>query len=101
MLRALEEGGIHPTVVAGCSIGAVVGACYAAGRLDRLEAFARALTRRRVVGLIDPRLRLMVHIADGSIVAPGDVIASIEGPARGILMGMSPTLLRNAADDVD
>ncbi|GJE10128.1 MULTISPECIES: patatin-like phospholipase family protein [Methylobacterium] len=56
VLRALEEAGIHPTVVAGCSIGAVVGACYAAGRLDRLEAFARTLTRRRVVGLIDPRL---------------------------------------------
>ncbi|SEN79017.1 NTE family protein [Methylobacterium sp. UNC300MFChir4.1] len=56
VIRALEEGGITPTVVAGCSIGAVVGACYAAGRLDRLEAFARALTRRRVVGLIDPRL---------------------------------------------
>ena len=56
VLRALEEAGIHPTVVAGCSIGAVVGACYAAGRLDRLEVFARALTRRRVVGLIDPRL---------------------------------------------
>ena len=56
VIRALEEGGIHPTVVAGCSIGAVVGACYAAGRLDRLEAFARSLTRRRVVGLIDPRL---------------------------------------------
>ncbi|MHB2211355.1 patatin-like phospholipase family protein [Methylobacterium sp. CM6257] len=56
VIRALEEAGIHPTVVADCSIGAVVGACYAAGRLDRLEAFARALTRRRVVGLIDPRL---------------------------------------------
>lgn len=56
VIRALEDGGIHPTVVAGCSIGAVVGACYAAGRLDRLETFARALTRRRVVGLIDPRL---------------------------------------------
>jgi NTE family protein len=56
VIRALEEAGLTPTVVAGCSIGAVVGACYAAGRLDRLEAFARALTRRRVVGLIDPRL---------------------------------------------
>ncbi|MCJ2126710.1 patatin-like phospholipase family protein [Methylobacterium sp. J-077] len=56
VIRALEEAGIHPTVVAGCSIGAVVGACYAAGRLDRLESFARALTKRRVVGLIDPRL---------------------------------------------
>ncbi|MDP4005859.1 patatin-like phospholipase family protein [Methylobacterium sp. NEAU K] len=56
VIRALEEAAIHPTVVAGCSIGAVVGACYAAGRLDRLETFARALTKRRVVGLIDPRL---------------------------------------------
>ncbi|TXN46138.1 NTE family protein rssA [Methylobacterium sp. WL18] len=55
VIRALEEGGIHPTVVAGCSIGAVVGACYAAGRLDRLETFARELTRHRVVRLIDPR----------------------------------------------
>ncbi|MDP4021729.1 patatin-like phospholipase family protein [Methylobacterium sp. NEAU 140] len=56
VIRALEEAGLAPSVVAGCSIGAVVGACYAAGRLDRLEAFARSLTRRRVVGLIDPRL---------------------------------------------
>lgn len=56
VIRALEEAGIHPSVVAGCSIGAVVGASYAAGRLDRLEAFARALTKRRVVGLLDPRL---------------------------------------------
>lgn len=56
VIRALEEAGISPTVVAGCSIGAVVGASYAAGGLDRLETFARALTKRRVVGLLDPRL---------------------------------------------
>ena len=56
VIRALEEAGLAPRVVAGCSIGAVVGACYAAGRLDRLEAFARSLTRGRVVRLVDPRL---------------------------------------------
>lgn len=56
VIRALEEAGFAPTVVAGCSIGAVVGACYAAGRLDRLETFARSLTRGRVVRLVDPRL---------------------------------------------
>ena len=56
VIRALEEAGLVPTVVAGCSIGAVVGGCYAAGRLDRLEAFARSLTRGRVVRLVDPRL---------------------------------------------
>lgn len=56
VIRALEEAGIVPAVVAGCSIGAVVGAFYAAGRLDQLETFARALTKRRVFGLLDPRL---------------------------------------------
>ena len=56
VLRALEEAGLVPSVVAGCSIGAVVGGCFAAGRLDRLEAFALSLTRGRVVRLVDPRL---------------------------------------------
>lgn len=53
MLRVLAREGIIPDVVAGTSIGAVVGGCYAAGKLDDLEAFARSLTRRRVIGLLD------------------------------------------------
>jgi NTE family protein len=31
MLEAFDELGIRPRVIAGCSIGAIVGACYAAG----------------------------------------------------------------------
>src|SRR5919112_3190066 len=53
VLRVLEEAGIVPDVIAGCSIGAVVGGCYAAGKLDELEAFALSLTKRRVMGLLD------------------------------------------------
>ncbi|TXM90170.1 patatin-like phospholipase family protein, partial [Methylobacterium sp. WL116] len=56
VIRALDEAGIHPAVVAGCSIGAVVGGCFAAGKLDALAEFALSLTRRRVLGLLDPRL---------------------------------------------
>ncbi|MEH3117865.1 MAG: patatin-like phospholipase family protein [Methylorubrum populi] len=56
VIEALEEAGIHPEVVAGCSIGAVVGGAYAAGRLGTLKAFALSLTRRRVVGMLDPRI---------------------------------------------
>ena len=41
-VRALEEAGIHPSVVAGCSIGAVVGACYAA--LPDFDRFRLAST---------------------------------------------------------
>jgi NTE family protein len=53
VLRVLEREGIRPDVIAGCSIGAVVGGCYAAGKLDVIEAFARTLTKRRIMGLLD------------------------------------------------
>lgn len=53
MLRVLEREGIRPDVIAGSSIGAVVGGCYAAGKLDELERFARLLSKRRVMSLLD------------------------------------------------
>jgi len=53
VLRALIAAGIHPEIIAGTSIGAVVGGCYVAGHLDALEHFARALTRRKVLGFLD------------------------------------------------
>jgi NTE family protein len=53
VLRALKKAGIEPDIIAGTSIGAVVGACHMAGHLDDLEDFARELTRRRVLGYLD------------------------------------------------
>jgi NTE family protein len=53
VVRALLRAGLEPDVIAGTSIGAVVGGCYAAGKLDELEAFARSLNKRRVVSLMD------------------------------------------------
>ncbi|MCI0465930.1 MAG: patatin-like phospholipase family protein [Beijerinckiaceae bacterium] len=53
VLRELIAQGIHPDVVAGTSIGAVVGGAYAAEKLDEIESFARSLTKRRVMGLMD------------------------------------------------
>ena len=53
VMRVLQSAGIVPDIIAGCSIGAVVGGCYAAGKLDELEAFALSLTKRRVMGLLD------------------------------------------------
>lgn len=40
-------------MIAGTSIGALVGGCYLAGKLDELEEFARSLTMRRIAGLLD------------------------------------------------
>ncbi|MCB1823010.1 MAG: patatin-like phospholipase family protein, partial [Candidatus Competibacteraceae bacterium] len=53
VMQALAEAGYVPDVIAGTSIGAVVGGCYAAGKLDALEEFARSLNRRRMFRLMD------------------------------------------------
>ncbi|PXW58269.1 NTE family protein [Chelatococcus asaccharovorans] len=53
VVKALEREGLIPDVIVGTSIGAVVGGCFSAGKLDVLEAFARSLTRRRVISLLD------------------------------------------------
>ncbi|MDK1492149.1 patatin-like phospholipase family protein [Sinorhizobium sp. 7-81] len=53
VLRALDEEGIEVGMIAGTSIGALVGGCYLAGKLDELESFARSLTVRRIAGLLD------------------------------------------------
>jgi NTE family protein len=57
VLRALTEAGLAPDFVAGCSMGAMVGAAFAAGRIEELEAWALSLDWRRVVGLVDVGLR--------------------------------------------
>jgi NTE family protein len=52
-IRALEERGIKADLVCGTSIGALVGAAYAAGELDRLEKWVTGLAWTTVVRLMD------------------------------------------------
>lgn len=56
VLRTLIKAGFEPDVLAGTSIGAIVGGAYAAGRLDELEAFARSIDRRMIWRLVDVNL---------------------------------------------
>jgi NTE family protein len=53
VIRTLIAKGIVPDVIAGTSIGAVIGGCYAAGRLDGVEQWCRSLTRRSVLSYLD------------------------------------------------
>lgn len=53
VLKALDAAGLKPDIVTGTSVGAVVGGCWAAGKLEELETWARSLTRRRMFGLLD------------------------------------------------
>jgi NTE family protein len=54
VIRALEEAGYKPDIIAGCSIGAFVGAACASGDLDMLEEWVGKLTWQNVVKLLDP-----------------------------------------------
>jgi len=53
VIRTLIAKGIVPDVIAGTSIGAVIGGCYAAGNLDGIERWCRGLTRRSVLSYLD------------------------------------------------
>lgn len=57
VIRALIDHGYEPRVVAGSSIGAVVGAVYVNNQLDALEDWARQLTSKRKFMFMDFRPR--------------------------------------------
>lgn len=69
VLKVLKRAGIEPDIVSGTSIGSLVGGCYLAGKLDPLEEFARSLTRRRLLGLVDFRFRSSGLIGDAKLEA--------------------------------
>ena len=71
VLEALAEAGIVPDIIAGCSIGALVGAAAATGKLAELKAFALSLTWREIAKMMDVRL------ASGGLVEGGEVVAML------------------------
>jgi len=78
VLRELSAHGITPDVIAGTSIGAVVGGCFAAGRLDQIEAFARSLTKRRVFAMMD------LSFSGMSLISGERLRSSLEKELKGV-----------------
>ncbi|MDX1645103.1 MAG: patatin-like phospholipase family protein [Thermoanaerobaculia bacterium] len=56
VIRELEERDFEIRSVVGCSMGAVIGGCYAAGKLDDYESWVSELTDWDVVRLLDVSL---------------------------------------------
>jgi len=76
VLRGLAELGIEPVVVAGTSMGALVGALYVGGGFADFEDWARHLTWRQIVRFFDVRL------AGGGIVEGRRLMTFLEGLQR-------------------
>ncbi|WP_137701929.1 patatin-like phospholipase family protein [Marimonas lutisalis] len=53
VLQELKALGIEPDLAAGCSMGALVGAAWAADRLDALEDWARSLSLQKFLTYVD------------------------------------------------
>ncbi|MFA6810350.1 MAG: patatin-like phospholipase family protein, partial [Desulfoplanes sp.] len=56
VLQTLAGLDIHPYCIAGTSIGALIGAIYAAGRLDDYTRRIRQWTRKDTLNILDPVL---------------------------------------------
>ncbi|MBN2687867.1 MAG: patatin-like phospholipase RssA [Deltaproteobacteria bacterium] len=70
IINALNEIGIHPHIVCGCSVGAMVGGAYAADHLDKLEAWVRNLTRTDVLRFFD------ISLTSGGVIL-GDRLTNV------------------------
>ena len=53
VIQELEKIGIVPEIVAGSSIGAIVGSAYASNQLDKLDSWVRSLTWKEIINYID------------------------------------------------
>ncbi len=71
VLRVLEDAGIAPAIVCGTSVGAVIGALYAAGRLPDFAQFNRRITRVRLSQYFDFKL------GAGGIIGGGRVLKAL------------------------
>jgi NTE family protein len=94
-LHELNAIGIRPEVIVGSSIGSLVGGCYAAGKLDMLEAFARSLTKRRVFGLID------FSFAGGGLISGERLRSRLEAELGGIRIEDLPIRYAGVATEID
>lgn len=53
VIHWLEENGYEIKSISGCSVGAMIGGIYAAGKLDEFEQWVRALTKLDILTLLD------------------------------------------------
>ena len=57
VMNVLRRHNIHPSVVAGTSIGSVIGACYLTNRLNEFTDWALSLNRLNILSYLDFRIR--------------------------------------------
>ncbi|OBF02099.1 esterase [Mycobacterium sp. 852002-10029_SCH5224772] len=77
VIEALRARGYDIVGVSGSSMGALVGGLHAAGRLDEFSEWAKSLTQRTILRLLDPSISAAGVMRAGKIL---DAVRDILGP---------------------
>jgi len=72
VIRQLAEMGIKPDVIAGSSVGGVVGGAYASGNLDEFEKWVSDMGRMDIIRLLDAKM------TGGGFLKGSSLMAAIE-----------------------
>jgi len=95
VIRALVAKGLAPDVIVGTSIGAVVGGCFAAGKMDEFEAWSRSLTRRSLLAYLD------VSFAGSSLLSGARLAEKLVDGLRGIAIDELPVRYGAIATEIE
>jgi NTE family protein len=94
VLDELASRGYDVVAVAGTSMGALVGGVTAVGRLDDFSTWARSLTQRDVVRLIDPTW------ASAGVMSANRLLAEVDRLVEGALIEDLPIPFTAVATDL-
>jgi NTE family protein len=79
IIHWLEENGYDIRSISGCSMGALVGGIYAIGKLEQYEHWARGISKRDMLALLDVSLGMDGLIKGDRII---DTLRDLVGEAR-------------------
>lgn len=95
VIRALVRSGIRPDIVCGSSMGALIGAAYAAGTLDGLADWADKLSNRQVLRLMD------FSLTSGGLIEGGRLMEELDGFVADTSIESLPMAYAAVAADLD
>lgn len=95
VLQELAEMGIEPHVVAGSSVGALIGAAYANNQLDEIEAMVTALEWKDVIAYLD------MSIMSGGLIQGDKIVKFFRKFANNTEIESLPHRFAAVATDLD
>jgi NTE family protein len=95
VLQALADMGVQPGIVAGSSIGALVGAAYASKQLDEMENWVSSLSWKDLLGFMD------FSLLEGGILGGEKIINFLGQCLGGIDIESLPVLFAAVATDLN